>query len=199
MTCLKIFYFWFFQLFSLYWCNETNSISDASVLSRQVRSFIPLQQDNPLTSASQVNRTEQEKKVFNLNILHDSKVSQENLDYTIKSINKVKSFPQNSLNVEEVYERHKRIENVSSRQVDHIVSDSMSVTPNETMLISDSGIATCVHPEYLVFTWVMCLVALATTLKLYFLIKTLLALVMVSFYAFLVVSGYPNTFLDESL
>lgn len=55
----------------------------------------------------------------------------------------------------------------------------------------------CVHPEYLVFTWVMCLVALATTLKLYFIIKTLLALLMVTFYALLVIMVYPKIFNDN--
>lgn len=177
------------------WNKTVAATPDTTVLSRQVRSFLPLIQDNLLTSASQVNRTDQEKKVFNLNILHDSKASEENLDYTIKSITKVNPFPQNNINVEEVHNRHKRIEDTSVRLVDQVVSDSTSEKSNQTMLISDSGIESCVHPEYLVFTWVMCLVALATTLKLYFLIKTLLAFFMVLFYTFLVVS---NTFLDET-
>lgn len=73
------------------------------------------------------------------------------------------------------------------RQVE-MISDSTNVTMAEAEL--------CVHPEYLVFTWVMCLVALATTLKLYFIIKTLLALFMVTFYALLVIVGYPRIFLE---
>jgi len=52
----------------------------------------------------------------------------------------------------------------------------------------------CVHPEYLVFTWVLCLIALATTLKLYFLVKTLLASAMVAVYTGLTSLAYPQVF-----
>lgn len=59
----------------------------------------------------------------------------------------------------------------------------------------DSGAASdCVHPEYLVFTWVLCLIALATTLKLYFLVKTFLASVMVAVYTGLTSLAYPQVF-----
>ncbi|VVC36628.1 Hypothetical protein CINCED_3A015230 [Cinara cedri] len=52
----------------------------------------------------------------------------------------------------------------------------------------------CVHPEYLVFTWVLCLIALATTLKLYFLVKTFLASLMVAVYTGLTSLAYPQVF-----
>lgn len=87
-----------------------------------------------------------------------------------------------------------RSSGASSRILEQLVSDS-----NKTADASSTVIVTvlaCVNSEYLVFTWVMCLVALATTLKLYFLIKTLLAFIMVSFYAFLVIAGYPNIFVQ---
>lgn len=87
-----------------------------------------------------------------------------------------------------------RSSGASSRVLEQLVSDS-----NQTADASSTVIVTvlaCVNSEYLVFTWVMCLVALATTLKLYFLIKTLLAFIMVSFYAFLVIAGYPNIFVQ---
>ncbi|XP_032290565.1 adenylyl cyclase 78C isoform X2 [Drosophila virilis] len=44
----------------------------------------------------------------------------------------------------------------------------------------------CVHREYIVFTWVLCLVSLATALKLYYLIKAIMALAMVAFYTTLI-------------
>lgn len=44
----------------------------------------------------------------------------------------------------------------------------------------------CRQPEYIVFMWVLCLIALATALKLYYLIKTVLAVVMVVLYAVLI-------------
>lgn len=52
----------------------------------------------------------------------------------------------------------------------------------------------CLHPEYLVYTWVLSLIALATTLKLYFLIKTLLAVLMVAVYALFILVFYPQVF-----
>ncbi|XP_017790028.1 PREDICTED: adenylate cyclase type 8 [Habropoda laboriosa] len=46
--------------------------------------------------------------------------------------------------------------------------------------------ATCVRPEYIVFTWILCLIALASALKLYYLVKTALATIIVSVYAVLI-------------
>ncbi|BFF99153.1 adenylyl cyclase 78C [Drosophila madeirensis] len=50
----------------------------------------------------------------------------------------------------------------------------------------------CAHPEYLVFTWVLCLVSLATALKLYYLVKALMALGMVAFYTTLIVLKFST-------
>jgi galactitol-specific phosphotransferase system IIB component len=54
----------------------------------------------------------------------------------------------------------------------------------------DSESEQCPALEYIVYTWVLCLVALATALKLYYLVKTTLATVMVSVFTtlFLVAS-----------
>ncbi|XP_063224161.1 adenylyl cyclase 78C [Bacillus rossius redtenbacheri] len=52
----------------------------------------------------------------------------------------------------------------------------------------------CLRPEYIVFTWVLCLVALATSLKLYYLVKTALAATMVSSFSVLIVYAYPVVF-----
>ncbi|XP_066603528.1 adenylyl cyclase 78C-like isoform X2 [Prorops nasuta] len=46
--------------------------------------------------------------------------------------------------------------------------------------------ASCLRPEYIVFTWILCLIALASALKLYYLVKTALATVIVSIYAVLI-------------
>ncbi|XP_076753511.1 adenylyl cyclase 78C isoform X4 [Xylocopa sonorina] len=45
---------------------------------------------------------------------------------------------------------------------------------------------TCVRPEYIVFTWILCLIALASALKLYYLVKTALATIIVTVYAVLI-------------
>lgn len=46
--------------------------------------------------------------------------------------------------------------------------------------------------EYIVFTWVLCLVALATALKLYYLIKTFLAVVMIVVYVILILIPFRS-------
>ncbi|XP_029674751.1 adenylyl cyclase 78C isoform X1 [Formica exsecta] len=44
----------------------------------------------------------------------------------------------------------------------------------------------CIRPEYMVFTWILCLIALASALKLYYLVKTALAAAIVLVYAVLI-------------
>ncbi|XP_049548441.1 adenylyl cyclase 78C [Anopheles darlingi] len=53
---------------------------------------------------------------------------------------------------------------------------------------------TCVHPEYVVFTWVLCLISLATALKLYYLVKTFMAIAMVACYSFLILLVFEQVF-----
>lgn len=55
----------------------------------------------------------------------------------------------------------------------------------------------CPHPEYIVFTWVLCLIALATALKLYYLIKLFLAIAMISVYTILIMIPYNIVFSDN--
>lgn len=56
----------------------------------------------------------------------------------------------------------------------------------------------CSHPEYMVFTWILCLIALATGLKLYYLVKTFMATIMVLCYAVLISIIFPNVFGSSS-
>lgn len=55
----------------------------------------------------------------------------------------------------------------------------------------------CIRPEYMVFTWILCLVALASALKLYYLIKTALAAVIVLVYAVLILIVCKDMFSEE--
>ncbi|XP_063922796.1 adenylate cyclase type 8-like isoform X4 [Zophobas morio] len=54
--------------------------------------------------------------------------------------------------------------------------------------------STCQHPEYIVFTWILCLIALATALKLYYLIKLFLAIVMLAVYIVLILVPFQRVF-----
>jgi hypothetical protein len=55
----------------------------------------------------------------------------------------------------------------------------------------------CFAPEYIVYTWVLCLVALATALKLYYLVKTTLASAMVTIFTTLILVAYKEVFDKE--
>lgn len=84
------------------------------------------------------------------------------------------------------------------RQLNH----SMTVNSIDNLLVSTTIISSdlppkiskCSHPEYLVFTWVLCLIALATGLKLYYLVKTFMATIMVCCYALLILVLFPEVF-----
>nr|CAD7265771.1 unnamed protein product [Timema shepardi] len=71
---------------------------------------------------------------------------------------------------------------------------------NQTLLVGERAVTPsnhhemCTHPEYIVFTWVLCLVALATCLKLYYLVKTALAAAMVTTVSMLIIYVYPLVF-----
>ena len=57
--------------------------------------------------------------------------------------------------------------------------------------------AGCRGQAYSVFTWVVCLVAIATCLKLYFLVKTALAVIFVTAHSLLILSTSPQVFQRE--
>lgn len=48
----------------------------------------------------------------------------------------------------------------------------------------------CYHPEYVVFTWVLSLVALTSVLKLYYMVKTILAVAKVVMFCILLIVFY---------
>jgi adenylate cyclase 8 len=52
----------------------------------------------------------------------------------------------------------------------------------------------CVEPEYIVFSWVLCLVALATALKLYYLVKSFMALGLVAIFGLFILVLFPDIF-----
>lgn len=65
----------------------------------------------------------------------------------------------------------------------------------EDFALNNNGkLYSCQHPEYIVFTWILCLIALATVLKLYYLVKTTMAAVMVACYISLIIKVYPYNF-----
>ncbi|XP_066141819.1 adenylate cyclase type 8 [Euwallacea fornicatus] len=76
-----------------------------------------------------------------------------------------------------------------------LADSSLSITENN-LKVEACNWSECKHPEYIVFTWVLCMIALATALKLYYLVKLLLTLIMVSVYTILILVPYKPCF-DE--
>lgn len=67
-------------------------------------------------------------------------------------------------------------------------SDKLFQLQNTTTPKSD------VYPDYIVYTWVLCLVSVSTGLKVYYLVKTFLAFLMVFFYGTLILHWSPHSF-----
>ncbi|XP_013148443.1 PREDICTED: adenylate cyclase type 8 [Papilio polytes] len=67
--------------------------------------------------------------------------------------------------------------------------------PNMTGTERERG-GECYRPEYVVFTWILCLVALTSILKLYYLIKTLLAVLNVAMFSVLLLLYYNEYAFD---
>lgn len=82
---------------------------------------------------------------------------------------------------------------VSTRKLMSIFSDNETSMAAMRSCDSDKWLD-CMHPEYAVFTWVLCLIALASALKLYYLVKTALATVIVLVYALLILVIYRDLF-----
>ncbi|CAH0722953.1 unnamed protein product, partial [Brenthis ino] len=72
----------------------------------------------------------------------------------------------------------------------NVTNDSNTVTQEDTL--NEEIIGECYKPEYVVFTWILCLVALTSILKLYYLIKTLMAILNVAMYSVLLLLYYNN-------
>lgn len=108
------------------------------------------------------------------------------------SINGVSFLKNLSLSLSEQYRRLTE---------DLIYSDKVktfrNMTINKQLQQDTSEAEKCVHPEYIVFTWVLCLMALATSLKLYYLVKTALAFTMVTVFYVLILVAYPEVFFIE--
>lgn len=81
----------------------------------------------------------------------------------------------------------------SNRTENDIVSTIRIITTANDVE-NDNDYGSCLEPEYIVFTWVLCLVALATALKLYYLVKTFMALGLVTVFCVLILIAYPQHF-----
>lgn len=98
-----------------------------------------------------------------------------------------------------VLKRHGRKLKPSKRDMNNYKSRKILFVSNDNLNSTESSIfkldKTCFRSEYIVFTWILCLMALASALKLYYLVKTALASIIVFMYAGLILVGYQELFL----
>lgn len=88
-----------------------------------------------------------------------------------------------------------------------ILMNATNENENGTVLFSIANMKThnddknseCSHPEYIVFTWILCLTALATALKLYFLVKSVMAIILVACYSILIWKVFPSILAKQIL
>ncbi|XP_069689602.1 adenylyl cyclase 78C isoform X2 [Periplaneta americana] len=104
----------------------------------------------------------------------------------------------NMANVSNRLKRETRTKNADDTST---MENEISITTRPEAISSDTkenvDSEICHAPEYIVYTWVLCLVALATALKLYYLVKTTLATVMVSVFTTLILVAYQEVFDKE--
>ncbi|CRK99503.1 CLUMA_CG012822, isoform A [Clunio marinus] len=74
--------------------------------------------------------------------------------------------------------------------------DGTTKAQRSTIEINDitSMPAACIQPEYIVFSWILCLIALATALKLYYLVKSFMALGLVATFCVFILVVFPDVF-----
>ncbi|CAG9782710.1 unnamed protein product [Diatraea saccharalis] len=75
-------------------------------------------------------------------------------------------------------------------------SSESNMTGSNNTQATQPSTEECYRPEYVVFTWILCLVALTSILKLYYLIKTLLAIVNVAMYTILLLVYYDVYYIN---
>lgn len=93
---------------------------------------------------------------------------------------------------------HARATEVDDHKNNHEPSGSNHTSDTDANQYPNERNYSCCHPEYLVFTWILCLIALATGLKLYYLVKTFMATIMVVCYAVLISVIFPDVFESSS-
>lgn len=123
-----------------------------------------------------------------------------NMDSKPTNISKLKQFMPNELNNirDEMLDKNANKTSAKNGEKQFLQQDNNADTQADFSRYRNDHREPCSHPEYLVFTWVLCLIALATGLKLYYLVKTFMASIMVCCYAILISVVFPEVFENAS-
>lgn len=122
-----------------------------------------------------------------------------NMDSKPTNISKLQQFMPNELNNirDEMLDKNANKTSPKNEEKQFLLQDNNDTGADFSRYLNDNR-ESCSHPEYLVFTWVLCLIALATGLKLYYLVKTFMASIMVCLYAILISIVFPEVFENAS-
>lgn len=123
-----------------------------------------------------------------------------NMDSKPTNISKLQQFMPNELNNirDEMLDKNANKTSPKNGEKQFFQQDNNADTQADFSRYRNDHREPCSHPEYLVFTWVLCLIALATGLKLYYLVKTFMASIMVCCYAILISIVFPEVFENAS-
>lgn len=123
-----------------------------------------------------------------------------NMDSKPTNISKLQQFMPNELNNirDEMLDKNANKTSSKNGEKQFFQQDNNADTQADFSRYRNDHREPCSHPEYLVFTWVLCLIALATGLKLYYLVKTFMASIMVCCYAILISVVFPEVFENAS-
>ncbi|XP_071569284.1 adenylyl cyclase 78C isoform X3 [Temnothorax nylanderi] len=93
--------------------------------------------------------------------------------------------------------RKRDVEGSSQRKILSIAEENQVRSKRLIRSPDELEEAGCIRPEYMVFTWILCLIALASALKLYYLVKTALAAAIVLVYAMLILVVCKDMFTER--
>lgn len=128
------------------------------------------------------------------NTMNESSEIQTNVDFLVAT-----AYPNNTSKSIMFMSHHIAIEIEDDESDSFNGTARNNITTTEVYQYLNEPNNSCCHPEYLVFTWILCLIALATGLKLYYLVKTFMASLMVVCYAVLISVIFPNVFESSSI
>lgn len=164
----------------LFLCNMEKSLADPQWNANQGSVLIL---NTGLMALNRSNETENQYNNSHRN--HSIKINQ----FSAQNLNNIQNY------------RNKTSEKVLDNGKNELKNSSnyiLNVTDLETSADNSFMNESCSHPEYVVFTWVLCLIALATGLKLYYLVKTFMATFMVCCYAILITIVFNDVFVQAS-
>lgn len=174
--------------------DSTSTSANGSTLISPVIASIALRSSNRnLAEGKTTKRMADEDVVLNMSltatVYHNSSGDSDFVEYncTADCIRRVVG----AIGMESLMEGSSR----NRTRVERSLEDLLRVDSNASAIgVMTSTYDDCPHPEYIVFTWVLCMIALATALKLYYLIKLFLAVVMVAVYTVLILLPYNHVF-----